>query len=325
MSPQRKLLRVSPSRISLIQTPTPLHRLNRLSKLLNLDLWIKRDDLTGLALGGNKGRKLEYLMASVLAERADIVVTCGASQSNFIRQLGAACAMEGVRCAAAIMSMPYDEVRPNSISRMGYRGNLVLDQILGIELHPFTDGTWDELYAHAENIALAYETQGLKTYRIPIGGSSALGAYAFYEASKEITEPFDTIVFASSSGSTQTGLGHGFRGTGTRVLGIACDPEPEIAQDFAELSLGLSREILGDTPLCASDYDLDFNYVGPGYGIPSAAGNAALELMARTEGIFLDPIYSAKAFSAVIDLAQKGSLTGKVLFWHTGGVPALFV
>ena len=325
MSPPRKLLRVRPSRISLIQSPTPLHRLDRLSQKLNLDLWIKRDDLTGLAIGGNKGRKLEYLMPSVLDTKADIVVTCGASQSNFIRQLGAACSMQSIRCSAAIMSMPYDEVRPTSIEPMGYRGNLVLDRILGIELHPFADGTWEELYQHAENIAQEYESLGLRVHRIPIGGSSALGAYAFFDAAKEITEPFDSIVFASSSGSTHTGLAHGFRGSPTRILGIACDPEPEIANDFAELSLALSREILGDTPLSASDYDLNFNYVGPGYGIASIAGNAALEMMARTEGIFLDPIYSAKAFSAVIDLAEKGELSGRVLFWHTGGIPALFV
>ncbi len=313
-----------PERLSLIQAPTPLHRLNNLSNELGLDLWIKRDDLTGFAMGGNKGRKLEYLMAEVLRQKAEVVVTCGAAQSNFIRQLGAACAMKGIHCVAVIMATPYDTERPDVRPRLGYKGNLLLDKILGIDLRTYTDGTWDELYSITETVASEFEADGKRTYRIPIGGSSGLGAYAFYQAAQELTESFDTIVFASSSGSTHTGLRFAFHNTDTRILGIACDPEPEIAEDFAELAKELLVFVPSGPILIAKDYDLNFDFVGPGYGIPSLAGQNAIKCLARTEGIFLDPIYTGKAFAGLIELARTRVLSGKVLFWHTGGLPTLF-
>jgi len=323
MAPSRKLGYVTPNRISLIQSPTPLHRLEKLSRELGIDLWIKRDDLTGLAMGGNKGRKLEYLMADVLASGAEAVVTCGACQSNFIRQLGAVCSMLDLTCAAAVMDMPFDLEPPQSHGAAS-GGNLALNEILGIDLRKAPNGTWEELYAQAEHLALEYEAKGVRVYRVPIGGSSALGAYAFYVAAQELDRAFDSIVFASSSGSTHTGLAFAYAGTKTRVLGIACDPEPEIAADFAELAVGL-RTLIPDGPrLDAEDYDLNFSFVGPGYGVPSEAGNAAIRRLARSEGIFLDPIYSGKAFAGLLELVSKGELTGKVLFWHTGGLPALF-
>jgi 1-aminocyclopropane-1-carboxylate deaminase/D-cysteine desulfhydrase-like pyridoxal-dependent ACC family enzyme len=294
-----------------------------MSRELGIDLWIKRDDLTGFAMGGNKGRKLEYLMADVVASGAEVVVTCGASQSNFIRQLGAACSVLGLKCAAAVMEMPFDVNSPPHRPAT-HGGNLLLGDILGIDFRSYPDGTWEELYDHTERLALEVESGGKSVYRIPVGGSSPLGAYAFYEAAKEIDQEFDAIVFASSSGSTHTGLAFAYSERTTRVLGIACDPEPEIAHDFALLALGL-KELVPDGPnLTAEDYDLDFSFVGPGYGVPSEAGNNAIERLAKTEGVFLDPIYSGKAFAGLVDLAKRGVLTGKVLFWHTGGLPALF-
>jgi len=295
-----------------------------MSEELGIDLWMKRDDLTGFAMGGNKGRKLEYLMADVLATGAQVVVTCGAAQSNFIRHLGAACSMFDLKCAAAIMNLPFDvEQPPHSPHSLG--GNLTLNRLLGIDLRCQPDGTWEQLYQHAEKLAQEYENAGLKTYRIPVGGSSPLGAYAFVQAAKEIDQTFDTIVFASSSGSTHTGLAFAYAGSQTRVLGIACDPEPEIAEDFAVLARGLN-ELIPDGPiLTANDYDLDFSFVGPGYGIPSESGDEAIGRLARSEGIFLDPIYSGKAFAGLIQLASQRELSGKVLFWHTGGIPTLFV
>ena len=294
-----------------------------MSEQLGIDLWIKRDDLTGFAFGGNKGRKLEYLMASVVASGAQAVVTCGAAQSNFIRQLAAACSVLDIKCGAAVMSMPFD-VDPPSEKGKTIGANLVLDEILGVDLHFYPDGTWDELYGLSEKLAVTYEASGLKTYRIPVGGSSPLGAYAFFEAAKEINQEFDAIVFASSSGSTHTGLGFAYHGSKTRILGIACDPEPEIAEEFAVIAAGL-HDLLPDSPnWSAANYDLNFDFVGQGYGIPSKAGNQAIKQLARAEGIFLDPIYSGKAFAALINLATNGALTGRILFWHTGGLPALF-
>jgi D-cysteine desulfhydrase family pyridoxal phosphate-dependent enzyme len=315
-------------KVSLIQAPTPIHRLPRLSEELGLDLWIKRDDLTGFALGGNKGRKLEYLMAEALNQGAEVVVTCGSAQSNFIRQLAAACAVCGLGCVAAIMRMPYEFERPDPETGLTLSGgNLLLDHLLGADLRVYDDAEWETLYAHGENLALEYESQGKRVYRIPIGGSSPLGAYAFLQAGEEVKRqagPFDWIVFASSSGSTQTGLSHAFHGTQTRIQGIACDPEPAMTSDLAELSGKLDALTGRPISLKPEDFHFDLRWVGPGYGVPSDEGMDALRLMARREGIFLDPIYSAKAFVGLIGLANEGSVAGRVLFWHTGGTPALF-
>jgi D-cysteine desulfhydrase/L-cysteate sulfo-lyase len=316
-----------PTRVPLIHAPTPLHRLDRVSADLGIDLWIKRDDLTGFAGGGNKGRKLEYLMADALAEGAEVVVTCGAAQSNFIRQLGAACARFGIRCAAAVMALPFEFERPTGEQLDSRNGNVLLDALLDVYLRTFPDSTWEELYGRAEELAMELEAQGQRVYRIPIGGSSPLGAYAFTQAAQEISgqgPEFDEIVFASSSGSTHTGLAHAYRGRKTRVFGVACDPEPEIAEDFAELGYKLDSLLGTSVKLKPEEFDLDFGFVGPAYGVPSQEGMAALKYLAKAEGVFLDPIYSGKAFASLLHRAREGSLSGRVLFWHTGGVPTLF-
>jgi len=317
----------TPRRLPLIQAPTPLHRLTRASEDLGIDLWIKRDDLTGFALGGNKGRKLEYLLAEAVDSGADTVVTCGSAQSNFIRQLGAACAVAGLRCAAAVMQLPFEDQPPSVPPLLAKGGNVLLDEILGVNLRLLPDGTWEELYAGAEALAVELETAGERVYRIPIGGSSPLGAYAFTQAADELVtqgESFDWIVFASSSGSTHTGLSYALHGRPTRILGVACDPEPEIAEDFAALGGQLDALLETHIRLQASDFDLDFDHVGPGYGVPSEDGMDAIRYLARREGIFLDPVYTGKAFAALVDRARDGRLSGRVLFWHTGGTPGLF-
>ena len=316
----------TPPKVPLILAPTPLHRLDRLSSDLGLDVWMKRDDLTGFALGGNKGRKLEYLIAEALAQDADTVVTCGSAQSNFIRHLAAACAMHGLHCAAVVMELPYDAPAGKPVGKhlRGSGGNVILDDILGAELRMYPDGDWDALFAEMDKLVLEKEELGKNVYRIPVGGSSPLGAYAFYQAAAELNAgPFDWIISATSSGSTQTGLTYAFEGTNTNVLGIACDPEPEIANDFAEIGRGLA-DLLGVPPLSADDFAIDFLSVGAGYGIVTKESEHAIQLMARREGIFLDPIYSGKAFAALIRLAETRAIEGRVLFWHTGGTPALF-
>ena len=324
-----------PTKLSLCLLPTPMHRLEGMSAWLGLDLWIKRDDLTGFALGGNKGRKLEYLLAEALAQNAHAVVTCGAAQSNFVRQLGAACAIANLKCAAAVMDLPY-EVEP--LAPPGQRGrdegsrgrlsptvgNPQLDRLLGVDLRHHPDGSWETLDAYAEALAQEYEAKGERVYRVPLGGSSPLGAYAFYAAAGEVGPTFDWIVTASSSGSTQTGLAYAYHGTRTKVLGVCSDPEPEIAHDFAELGYRLRDLLPLPYSLPPEAFRLDFDHVGPGYGLPSEEGDRAIERVARADGLFLDPIYSGKAFAALIDLAERGDVQGKVLFWHTGGIPTLF-
>ncbi len=312
----------APERFPLLCLPTPCHALPRLSADLGIDLWIKRDDLTGFAMGGNKGRKLEYLIHDALKSGADIVTTCGSTQSNFVRQLAAACAVAGIRCAAALMDGPYEPGYQEPHPKPCRGGNLILDELFGLEIDHHPDGPWEELFARSTALAERHRRAGEQVYEIPIGGSSPLGAYGFVQAASEIPETFDFVVTATSSGSTHAGLAYGLAGAPTRVIGISCDPEPEIRDDLVRLSRGLD-ELLGSHRATA-DFDLRFDYVGPGYGWPSEAGEAAMTRMARQEGIVLDPVYSAKAFSGLIDLTKRGEISGRVLFWHTGGMPALF-
>lgn len=313
-------------KVDLILAPTPLHRLNRLSDELGLDLWIKRDDLTGFAMGGNKGRKLEYLIGQALAEGVDTVVTCGGAQSNFVRQLAAACSVVGLRFAAAVMPLPY-EFEPAEGAMSATNGNILLDELLGADIRMLEDDTWDVLYESASNLAQEYRSKGAKVYEIPIGGSTPQGAFAFYVAGQELraqAEPFDMVMVASSSGSTQTGLTYAFHGTKTLVQGMACDPEPDMPDEFIALAAKVDELTGLKKNLRREDFRFNLDYVGPGYGVPSEGGMNAIRTLAQKEGIFLDPIYSGKAFHGLLDMAQKGLLPNRVCFWHTGGTPALF-
>jgi len=297
-----------------------LHRLERID--LGVELWIKRDDLTGFALGGNKGRKLEFLAQEWLRTTPTAIVTCGASDSNFIRQLAVLGRMLGIVVHAAVMDLPYDEFagRPERVSKMHQGGNERLSRESGAIFHKFPDDDWEVLYGHMHRIA---EDLGPNTAIVPVGGSSPLGVYAFVQAAMEVGGEFDTIVCASSSGSTQVGLTTAFQGTSTKVVGIAADPEPALVEDFADISRQYTDRF-GGKPLEPEDFTLDLRFVGPGYGVPSEAGQNAQAVLLGSEGIYLDPIYSAKAFAGLLKLAEEERLGNKVLFWHTGGLPSLF-
>ncbi len=309
---------------NLIITPTPLHPLPRLSEELGIDLWIKRDDLTGFAFGGNKGRKLEYLLGEAVAKGYDTIVTCGSAQSNFIRQLATGCAMLGIRFIAVVMQLPY-EYEPAEGGMKTEGGNLLLDELAGAEIRLIPNDNWDVLMAASTALRQEQEAQGRKVFEIPIGGSSPQGAYAFYEAASELTETFDLVVSASSSGSTQTGLTYAFHGSETRYIGVACDPEPEMVHEFVALAAQLDELTGKNLRLTAADFVYDLRFVGPGYGVPSDGSLSAIRTLAQREGIFLDPIYTGKAFHGLLEMAKNGELKGKkVCFWHTGGTPALF-
>ncbi len=320
-----------PPRVELVLKPTPIHRLPRISEELGIDLWMKRDDLTGFALGGNKGRKLEYLVADVLASGADTVVACGAAQSNFVRQLGAACAMYGLSCVATVMSLPYYAAagKPAVAGLSLTGGNLALDRMLGVDVRVFPDGDWEALAEHQEAVAQELEADGRRVYRVALGGSSPLSALAFVEAGHEASAQagdFDFLVTASSSGSTHAGLAYHFAGTGTRVVGISADPDPkdELRAEIAELCARLDGLTGCAKGLGIESIELRLEFAGSGYSVPSPEGDAAILRLARTEGIFLDPVYSGKAFAGLLELASRREVTGRVLFWHTGGTPALF-
>lgn len=308
---------------NLILAPTPLHQLERVSHDTGLDLWIKRDDLTGFAFGGNKGRKLEYLIGQAVADRVEVIVTCGSAQSNFIRQLAAACAISRIRLVAVVMQLPY-EYEPAIGAMKAEGGNLLLDQLLGAEIELVENDVWDVLMNKAAEKAQEIRSTGKKVMEIPIGGSTPQGAYAFYQASKELDQTFDWVISASSSGSTQTGLTYGFHGTETRYKGIACDPEPELVLEFVDLAAKLDQLVGEGKTLKREDFDFDLRFVGPGYGVPSEGSMNAIQYLAQREGIFLDPIYTGKAFDALLHLASQGEISGRVCFWHTGGTPALF-
>lgn len=296
--------------------------------MLGIELWIKRDDLTGFAMGGNKGRKLEYIVADILASGADTVVTCGSSQSNFVRQLGAACAMHGLECHAVVMDLPRPDGTEPIGEPMAMGGNLLLDTYFRVRVHKVADGGWSELEAAAGSLAAQLAAEGKRVRIVPLGGSGPFGALAFWNAAHELQAQFegrfDYVVTASSSGSTQTGLTCGFHGSATKVIGMSSDPEPEIADDMSAISHQLAAVHPLSPALSSEDFTFRLDWVGPGYGVASQAGNEALSLMATTEGIMLDPIYSAKAFAGLVAMAKAGELSGSVCFWHTGGTPVLF-
>ncbi|MCC6402689.1 MAG: D-cysteine desulfhydrase family protein [Fimbriimonadaceae bacterium] len=310
----------APNRHPLCCLPTPLHPLRRLSRSLGAEIWIKRDDLTGFAGGGNKGRKLEYLAGSLLESGAHTMVVCGALQSNFVRCAGALAATLGIRCVAVVMVLPFEgEVGRPAGHPPQTGGNVELDRILSVELEVIPDGPWEALFEAASDAAQRERELGRSVFEIPIGGSSPLGAHGFVLAGEEVSEEFDHIVVPTSSGSTHAGLAWHFHGSQTQVHGIACDPEPDLLDDVLRLCSGLDELHGIGKQIRANDLRLHPDWVGPGYGIPSELGQTALRRLAREEGVFLDPIYSAKAMSGLVGLAERGELAGRVLFWHTGG------
>lgn len=311
-------------RVKLCCLPTPCHRLYRLSDDLGIDLWIKRDDLTGFAGGGNKGRKLEYILAEAMDAGAERLVTCGSRQSNFVRQLGAACSVFGIKCSAAVMDLPYDQAYGKPRGPVpGEGGNVFLDDLFGVELRTFPDDDWLVLFQHAKDIAEEYRAKGEKVIDVPIGGSMPLGAYAFAQAAVEVGEQWDFVVCPTSSGSTHAGLAWAFHGTGTKVIGVSCDPEEDLADDLNRLATGIDS-LSGTTKgLSKSDFDFRRDWVGEGYNVPSQAGTEAIKTAAQREGILLDPVYSGKAFAGLLNMVRSKEVSGRVLFWHTGGLPTL--
>jgi D-cysteine desulfhydrase len=288
------------------------------------EIWIKRDDQTGLATGGNKTRKLEYLIADALAKGAELVLTVGAAQSNHCRQTAAAAARAGLGCVVVLGSEPLPSER--------WTGNLLLDNLLGARIVWAGD---EEPMAVMEATAEAERAAGRKTYTIPYGGSNAIGASAYALAFQEMMDqvaakglaPFDRVVFASSSGGTQAGLVIGAQSSGYQgqVLGISVHRSNEHLCEIVSALLHPTSAYLGLEP-APGKVHVDDGYVGPGYGIMTDAVRDAVREVAELEGILLDPVYAGKAMSGLLDLVRRGEIGAeeKVLFWHTGGTPALF-
>ncbi len=312
-------------RISLTITPTPIEPLPRFSEVLGgPEIYIKRDDNTGLALGGNKARKLEYLLAEAIAQGCDVVLTEGGLQSNHARMTAAAACRVGMKAILVLKGKEIEE----------YQGNLLLDRLLDAEIVVVDpDGPLsrrDAMYQKAEEL----KEQGMKPYVIPTGGSTGLGAMGYIRCAKEIIDQskalginFDWVVHPIGSGGTQAGLLAGkklFEGN-FEIFGIAADNEdfePEILQIGKEIALLLESNL----SIEPADINLNYDYFGPEYGVPSEIAIEAMKLLARTEGIIVGPVYTGKALAGFIDLINKGQFKAgeKVLFVHTGGAPAVF-
>lgn len=307
-------------RIKLAHLPTPIEPLSRLSTVLSGPrLFIKRDDQTGLALGGNKTRKLEFLIAEALANDAKTVITAGAVQSNHCRQTAAAASRFGLDCTLVLTGN-----KPLLAS-----GNLLLDKLLGAKI------VWTTRPEREAMLEQTFETawaNGQRPYLVPYGGSSATGACAYFFAIQEMLDQGlrpDSIVFASSSGGTQAGLALGARyyGYEGRVLGISIDETQEVLASRVAALASTTAEFLGvNAAITQEEILVNANYLGKGYGVMGDIEREAIQIFARTEGLLLDPVYTGRAAAGLMDLLRQGEFKSDdtVLFWHTGGAPALF-
>jgi 1-aminocyclopropane-1-carboxylate deaminase/D-cysteine desulfhydrase-like pyridoxal-dependent ACC family enzyme len=303
--------------------PTPVEELTRLRTALGgtATLLVKRDDAIRFAFGGNKVRKMRVVGADAVAQRADTLITSGGVQSNHARVTAATAATLGLRCVLVVNGTPSQA--PTANAR--------LDQLLGADVRYVR--TREERAPMMETVAAEERAAGRRPYVIPIGASIPLGAAAFVQAVQELLEqipPPDLILHASSSGGTQAGLiaGCALAGVGTRVIGVSADePAAALTDQIRSILAGLPAVLSLDARRFDDvSIEIDDSFVGGGYGVPTPASTAAIELLARTEALFLDPTYTAKAMAALIEYVRRGAFrpTETVLFWHTGGQVALF-
>ncbi|WP_275076275.1 D-cysteine desulfhydrase [Providencia rettgeri] len=308
-------------KVDLLKTSTPLHRLNNLSKKFGREIYIKRDDMTPLAMGGNKLRKLEFLMADALAKNAKIIVTAGAIQSNHVRQTAAVATMYGLECVA-LLENPIQSNDTNFL----HNGNKLLTDLFGarcVMCEELTDPQ-AQMEALIESLSLH------DAYIVPVGGSNALGALGYIQCAVEIAEQkpehieFDKIIVASGSAGTHAGLAIGLQALlpQSQLIGVTVsrkqqDQAPKVEKLQNELAQLLKLHQVPDVIL----WD---NFFAPMYGMPNQQGLAAIKLLAQQEGILLDPVYTGKAMAGLIDYLENSVEKTPVLFIHTGGAQALF-
>ncbi len=314
-------MKSSLERVSLGFFPTPLHKLENLNRILDgPELYMKRDDYTGLALGGNKVRKLEYIMAEALDKGAQVIITTGAVTSNHARQTAGAAAALGLKCQL-VLSGDEPETR---------QGNFLLDYLMGAETYCVKP---EDAEAQINLLVSQNDRQGLNTYVIPVGGSCMPGIISYVEAYQEIKEQnpqeFDAIVMAVGTGSTCAGLNVGARMAGDRTkivgIGVGLGDREWCQMEIARLS-NLAENYLGLVPSSPDQIIVFDEYMGSGYAIPDDKVRNAIKLLASSEGILLDPVYSAKAMVGLLDLIEKGYFKQgeKILFLATGGCPEIF-
>lgn len=313
-------------RVRLAFLPTPIHKLNNVNNTIQTQqIFIKRDDLTGLALGGNKTRKLEYLLGDAVTHNIDTIVTAGAIQSNHCRQTAAAAARLGLRC----------ELLLNGSEAKTAEGNVLLDKLFGAHIHwSGNESGPKNLKELAEQVCAAGHTP----YIIPYGGSNEYGVLGyinamieFMEQQKSLSNPISHIFLASCSGATQVGLVIGAKLTGFtgKIIGISVDYDKSQRGEYVQLHTELANQTIKkfgiDVLVTAEDFLINFDYAH-GYGKVGNLERNAINIAAQQEGILLDPVYSGRAFGAMLDMIENGQISknSTILFWHTGGTPALF-
>ncbi|MFI8415748.1 D-cysteine desulfhydrase [Serratia sp. NPDC078593] len=311
-------------RLDFVGSATPLEKLSRLSDYLGRDVYIKRDDVTPMAMGGNKLRKLEFLAADALRQGADTLVTAGAIQSNHVRQTAAVAAKLGLHCVA-LLENPIETQAENYLTN----GNRLLLDLFNVEV-VMCDALHDPQQQLAD-LATRLEAQGFRPYVVPVGGSNALGSLGYVQCALEIAEQarnvaFSSVVVASGSAGTHAGLAVGLQQLlpdseliGVTVSRKVIDQLPKVEQ--LQQALAYSLNIDTFAPITLWD-----DYFAPQYGMPNEEGMAAVQLLAQQEGILLDPVYTGKAMAGLIDgiAQQRFRDEGPILFIHTGGAPALF-
>ena len=310
-------------RLSLGLFPTPFYKLEAISARYGRNIWIKRDDLCGVALGGNKVRKLEFLLAQAQADGCDTVFTTGGAQSNHAMLTAACAARLGMDCKLFL--------KDRGVT--GRRGNLVLDEIYGAPVRLVDTDDYQDIYREMEAEAAGLEARGHRCCRIPLGGSTPLGTLGYAAAARECAVQamaagirVGHLVSATGSGGTTAGLllGAGLFLPGARVTGMAVDPQP-----FREtvLDLAAGAAALLEASFQPQEKDLQIlDCAGPGYAVPDPAATPAILELARTEGILLDPVYTGKAWAGLLAQVKAGGFEGEgdIVFFHTGGAAALF-
>jgi L-cysteate sulfo-lyase len=317
-------------RTYLAHLPTPLEPLARLSRELGgPEIWIKRDDCTGLSTGGNKTRKLEFLMAEAEAQGADTVMTQGATQSNHARQTAAFAAKIGMSCHLLL-----EDRTGSDDENYNTNGNVLLDHLHGATTEKRGGGL--DMNAEMEKVADRLRANGRRVYTIPGGGSNPTGALGYVNCAFELVGQandrglvIDHLVHATGSAGTQAGLVTGLKAINADIplLGIGVRaPRPKQEENVFNLAVATAEKIGAAGVVKREDVVANSDYVGDGYGIPTASGLEAIAMFAELEGILLDPVYSAKGAAGLIDLIRKGQFKKgeRVVFLHTGGSAALF-
>lgn len=317
-------------RVSLAHLPTPLELLPRLTEHLGgPNIYVKRDDCTGLGTGGNKTRKLEFLMADAVANNADVIITQGAVQSNHARQTAAAACKLGMACELVFENRVKDasDAYLNS-------GNVLLDRIFGANLRDVEKGT--DMDAAMESVAAELRGAGKTPYIIPGGGSNRIGALGYVDSALECLAQaeaqgfdIDHVVHATGSAGTQAGLITGLRASDTDIplLGIGVNAPQDVQEEKVfKLAVETADYVGSPDAVQRDDIVANCDYVGEGYGIPTKAMNDAVMLLARLEGLLFDPVYSGKGLAGMLDLLGKGYFgdAENIVFVHTGGIAGLF-